>query len=121
MNYAPYGFYSDEELADLPTLGQPVRSPQPALPALETQQAVRDFQVRSPQSSMRDRLAMYPGAGGDPDLGRNRLASHMNTRDLAGGNEVFPSLMRDGPPDQGPARTLPVTALHRRRHFLQNH
>ena len=100
MNYAPYGFYSDEELADFPTLGQP---------------------VRSPQSSMRDRLAMYPGAGGDPDLGRNRLASHMNTRDLAGGNEVFPSLMRDGPPDQGPARTLPVTALHRRRHFLQNH
>src|SRR6476646_6147117 len=51
------------------------------LPSSQTQQAIRDFQVRRPQS-MREKLAQYPGAYDDPDLGRNRLGSMKNFRDL---------------------------------------
>lgn len=51
------------------------------LPSSQTQQAIRDFQVRRSQS-MREKLAQYPGAYDDPDLGRNRLGSMKNFRDL---------------------------------------
>lgn len=51
------------------------------LPSSQTQQAIREFQVRRPQT-MREKLAQYPGAYDDPDLGRNRLGSMKNFRDL---------------------------------------
>lgn len=111
MNYSPYGFYSDDELADLPAIDSFSRNP-----ALETQQAVRNFQVRSQQPQpMKERLAVYPGVGGIREsyyrnkdaanvpaeewdsantiFGRDRLASSVNRRDLAGGNSIFPSMM----------------------------
>ncbi|MEP0872986.1 hypothetical protein NDA01_24670 [Trichocoleus desertorum AS-A10] len=51
------------------------------LPSSQTQQAIRSFQVRQPQS-MRDKLAQYPGAYDDPALGRNRLGSMRVLREL---------------------------------------
>ncbi|MBD2093599.1 hypothetical protein H6F90_00320 [Trichocoleus sp. FACHB-591] len=51
------------------------------LPSSQTQQSIREFQVRRPQS-MRDKLAQYPGAYNDPALGRNRLGSMRVLREL---------------------------------------
>lgn len=84
----------------------------PSLPALQTQQAVREFQVRSPQprSSMQDRLALYPGANGDPYLGRNRLGSMRNTHELQTiKSPAFPEIV-DGRLDQSPGYIRQVVA-----------
>src|SRR6476469_1797237 len=69
------------------------------LPSSQTQQAIREFQVRRPQP-MREKLAQYPGAsflydlkygdlppenligGEQSELGRNRLGSTRNTLEL---------------------------------------